>query len=318
MSTKRRLMLNASALKSSGNCILKLARVLQGAYDPVKYNDTEFGSAGHVGIESYELTGDPTLSTMKACNYFKKVSNDEDFVVRNKKDWMNIGYLINVMECFYQERENGEFSGFEKIETSKGELLVEKTFALKIFEGVAVEVYACGTIDCIERVGGKGVYLAADYKTTGQWNQWKFMKSFRLSPQLLLYVYALQELGRRYPGSIFEEMSTVRIGGQIRAIFLKPNGTVECKAGEVQLFSSEVMNNFVFGLMEICEKLDHFFGGTIPLPKEGLINDACKGVYGPCMFVEACAAPSSKAEKWFLSKIPMKEYEPLKFRKQEE
>ena len=320
---KPELLLNASAIKSAKGCTLKLVRILQGYHEQIRWNDTEFGSAGHVGIETYEKTKDADLATLKAMSAFKKASKDPNFKVRNKKDWLTRSYLAAVMEAFYHAREQGEFSEYKPIDTTTQGLLVEKTFKIPFYKGDCVDISLCGTIDSIERIGRDGIYLAADYKFTSQWNIWGFLNGFRLSPQLLFYITALRLLAEKYPDSIFAEIAKARIGGQIRGIFLKSDLSVTCKASDVWQFREEDLEAFRVQLNLLCLNIALYYRDikdeeSTTWSKSGLITNACEGVYGyPCMFLEACSVPE-RAEKYELKKIPRKEYNPLSFRKEEE
>jgi hypothetical protein len=152
-----------------------------------------------------------------------------------------------------------------------------------------------------------------DYKTTGAYKTDDYFASYRMSHQLLTYVWAVKWHVDKYSGEspFYAQMFNKRIGAYIDGIFLSSTKT-EFKPSDIFFFDDEMLSEYTTGvsllLMEIDKDLE---AGTIP-HRQGISNGTCSGNFGDCPFFNMCSAPDSIAEERFLeNKFARKVYDPL-------
>lgn len=317
MSDKTLILLDASALKKS-HCGLRLYyTIITGYRSPVVNNDITFGSAFHAYRKCWEETKDSHVSMVVASDYFAKTPC---FVKKNKLHLTDT-YLKKVIleyNMHWQFREDWETVSVN------GTPLVELKFCLPYYVDDSVEVLICGTMDRIARnKNNPQMYAIADYKTTHVWNKQTYLEGFRLNPQLLFYVYTLQQLaaighdaeGCPIPYNFAKEITDATLGAFIDGIFLggdKKETTFE--RSEYFIFSREDIQEFESELQTTCNKLvAHVKNKTLP-NREGMVNGTCEGIFGACEYAIGCSAPTREIGREILeNNFAKAQYNPMLF-----
>lgn len=335
-SSKTIIKLDASALKES-SCLLRTFYTIHKGYrQAINTIDVQYGLAFHAFVARMKLgNGDFSAAIREAKELFAKPS-----IMKTKKVYMTEQHLLKTCMDYWTQvamvdewktviheiqilntPENPEVIG------SKLEPLVELKFALPYYQDDEVEVMLCGTIDDICRKGDNGIYAIRDYKTTSSWNIREYMEGYRLSPQLIFYVFIMQLYAKHYPDSIVAKIvgaSGMQLGAMIEGIFLKGEAkSPEFVKSEIFYYKAQQMEEFKFILdckiKEIVEmiwslKESESMNGTYTPPRYGMLNGSCTTIYGQCKFADACSANDSRAREHVLNNnFIVKAFNPLTY-----
>ena len=305
---KTLIKFNASAAKES-SCLLRTwYTVIEGYTSKQTSNDVIYGSAYHKFEEILERTGDEKKSILAAQDFMI----GKDYHTKPKKDHLNIGHLtLSCRDKIDYNKSNQD--SFEILKDTNGEPLVELKFAIPYYVDDFYEVLLCGTIDKIGKFKN-GCYALGDIKTTSTWSTKSYFDSYKLSPQLLFYLYAIHWYADNFPDSIFGEIRSNNIGVFIDGVFLKASGKTSFERSSVIYYKQEDLDEFKLLLQLTIERLliAHKLG--VPPNREGMLNGACNTLYGTCKFFDVCSAPDKIAREYILkNNFNKKEYDPLTF-----
>lgn len=201
-------------------------------------------------------------------------------------------------------------------------------FAIPYASEPEVDVIIAGTMDSVEHkkreAFSEACNLIVDAKTTGTWKVREYMDSYRLSPQLLMYRWAIRQYAKMRPESIWAKLDQTKLGCMIEGIFYtaKPDdtgATVKFIRSEPIFFTDNQLETFERMLKIAIAKIIadvkiYVHTGKIPDP-DGIMCDACNTKYGPCNFADVCLAPDDEAMESILERdFKVEHYNPLEFK----
>jgi hypothetical protein len=319
MSEKTLLMIDASALKES-SCGLKFfLNVHMGYGGEMASNDTEIGSAIHkfraTFRESFTYEA-MALAMVEAKEYFET----RVMKIKSNKTYLTPEYLT--LACSgYASRYMTD--SFKPLKDKKGKALLELPFVFPYYIDDEFEVMIAGTVDEIGQwYGGNtnGMICVSDLKTTSSWKVDEYLCGYELSPQMIMYVWALKQYAKAFPDSSIGAACKTQIGVFIDGIFFKGKDTpIEYKRSRILTFNDEMLAEFELLLQNKIKTLlfhirEHNKTKQLPI-KEGIINGACAGTFfGPCKYFPACASQSDTTMKIILeTQYKQRPYNPLAF-----
>jgi len=310
--TKLVVQLDASGLKHT-DCFLKFYRKIVCGYRGKDLDaGMEYGSAYHKFRETLAITHDPDTAVKVAQTYFLEKSVDKNFSYKKGKEWLNVAHLTVTCKAYLDKFGTGPSYGDFNPLVVDGKPLVEQTFALPFYNDDKIDVLLCGTIDEIGKLEN-GCYAICDDKTTSSWNRESYLNEHRMKVQLRFYVFAIHQLGKLYPDSIFAEMAQQRIGSAINGVFLSASKQTEFKRSDFFFYKQEDMEEMDEFLKNLCIILSC---NLVPTIRQGIYNDACSGKFAtPCDFIGVCQAPAEVRQQMLDNSFVKSEYSPLSFRK---
>lgn len=317
-----KIRIDASSLKLS-SCFRRLYwTVVEGYREKRLGNSMVYGLAYHRFIETLSKTGDLNQATCKAIKFFL----DANPQIESRKDWLNANHLANTLNEYASQFGNQVTrNDFILARTSDGEILVEKNFEIPLVGTETHSVVLNGTIDETGKFK-HGTHAIADHKVTAAWNHDDYFQNYRLSPQLITYVWAIHKFAKIYPGSVWEELCSQRLGAFIKGVFISSKKPTEWKQSDVIFFTEEQLEAYEYHLYRVARKLLDLVinfskedPNFVPMP-EGMFNGSCTQHFGEvekkCKFFNICAAPSREASDAMLENCFDKlEYNPLMFSK---
>jgi hypothetical protein len=294
-----------------------------------------FGSAVHLFIESYLKGEDENIATARATNYYKKTS----FLPDIKRTYQTPEYLTGLCnQWLYTYTKPGSVWKKMKLVNKpvavgedKQDPMVEMNFAIPYFESEWCTISLCGTIDSFYQLDN-GVYIINDWKTSSDWDHDLFFYKFKLSNQLLTYVFAVKLMADDIGGKLAEKNPAAlelynrmvygqcSLGATVSPIFMKGKDELPIlKRSPINFFSFGALLEYQVGLDNLCEKINKLAQKLAELPiREGLFNGACQGDYGKlCPFYAACSEDliGQDMEAFLSGKFIVVDYNPLMFRK---
>jgi hypothetical protein len=315
---KRIIRIDASSLKESACMYRWWLVVMQGYKEPLPYNDTNYGTAGHAFIQHMYLTKGNFMEALKTA----KVQLGKPVEIRPKKDYLTEIHFTKTCFDFWQEFLSKD--DFEILTDEAGVPLVELKFDEPYWSDENFEIRLTGTIDKLGKFKN-GCYAIGDYKFTSSWNEKEYFTQYELSLQLMFYLFMLHLKGAKNPDSALGKIIQYPVGAFIDAIFLKSNKETVFKRSEVWFTDKKQLQ---MRLNEMKALLDRFIYGvtarlstSTPFERTGLLNGACANAYGTtsqqgalCRFFRHCAAPDEIAAQHVLKNtFKQREYNPLKF-----
>ncbi len=315
---KKIIMLDASSLKTLA-CSLKFYRtVVQGYRHGASSIDMTYGTAFHMFISDMNTNGGnfaPAIS--KAVRYFE----DTPSIAKKSKGWMTSQHLTKTCIDYWENYNGAGKKDVWKTVEVEGQHMSELKFAtLPYYSDDTCDIILSGTIDDICKQDG-GCYAIRDYKTTSSWDVDSYLSDYRLSNQLIFYVFVLYWYAKQYPDSIYAKIiAQGRVAAFIDGIFLKSGATVSV-SGSTQFRRSEMFFFSEKDLLAFKALIDNIAIPRIvamlksPPLKEGILNGFCTSqVYGRCGFFGACSSPDDIAAEHILrNEFIQKDYNPLKF-----
>lgn len=311
---KKKILLDASALKLSACSRRLYLTVLEGYRSKVNNNDIEFGVAFHKFTAAVEEVNDPSgfaKGIIESRNYFENTP----MFIKDKKKYLTPNYLSAVCTDWYNKVRPKQ--NFSILRATDGSAMVEIPFELKYMEYDDCEVWICGTIDRIVQVVG-GSIVIRDYKTTSSWSKDEYFRSYLLSVQLRLYLWAFLRVCAQAPeGSLLSKVQKPsQVGMAIDGIFLLGAEKFEFQASPINYLKQEDLDEFEIMLKKEVDRLVLLWrGATLPL-REGIMNDSCSK-YSGCPFSMACSSPDATAYNHIMrNNFIQKPFDPLHYNSQ--
>ena len=301
--TKQILMINASLLKESSCRLRTYYTLVRGYKAPQTTNDVQYGSAVHEFIKQMKLNGG---NMHKALPPARLIFN-KPCIQKTMKKWMTEQHFIKDCMDYWDQM------GDPKDEWITCTNLVEQKFAVPYLITDTHEVILVGTIDDVCQRGNNGMFAIRDYKTTTMgYNADTYLAGYRLDPQLKFYYFVLMQYAKTYPESVFASMFDKGVGCFIRGIFLQSTLDKELVIKDSEVFQFKEKDMLEFKLM-LDEKIQEIIKLSTQMPPpDGILNGACKTVYGPCKYHNACGAVDEFARDHVLSHtFIQKPYDPL-------
>lgn len=306
-------MLDASAIKIS-SCSLNLFNtIIMGYRGKIQNNDVEFGSAFHKFKAAFKKEGRNGFARglQEAQEYF----NTTPMHIKSNKKYLDSKFLLQACLGYADTYEK---DSFQLLTLDNGEPLIELPFCFPIHVDEICEILIAGTMDEIGRFQN-GIYSIEDLKTTSVWNVDEYLNSYKLSPQLYFYRWAIRQYAKAQPNEIFAKMEESEIGCHINGVFFKgKDKPIEYKRSDVMLFKDAEILEFEILLADKIDQLikiihNYVTSKVIPL-REGMLNGACTTVYGPCRFSASCGATDKETRDIILEQSFIKRfYNPLEF-----
>jgi len=328
---------DASALKESA-CEWKYnAIVIQGWREKFTWNDTIYGTSVHKYLSRMEESGGLFDEAVRAAI---KVWRGANFKIRPKKEHLTENHLINTCFDYWQhlQTKQSEFSliqnptancwrcGGEGVihaeddaniqcavcdgKGKREQSVVEVKFSIPWEIQEEYESYIEGTIDRVGKINN-GCYCVRDYKTTSSWDAQKFLKGFKSSPQLKLYLWAVRMEAAR-DGSALSQLRGQKIGAAIDGVFLKSKSETLFDSSEVFFFSLKQEIEFEDMLAVKMQEIKEYALRETPPAMNGKIEGLCHNLFS-CKFHDVCHALDEKVGNFvLLSNFDQRPYEPLK------
>lgn len=314
--TKKIIKLNASALKES-SCLLRLyLLVIDGYKEKQTTIDIEYGSAFHKFAKHLALGDDVYKAMAEATRYLRdQIESGNCHMGYGKfaKTWMTLSHLTGTCHDFYEKVWKSPTRDFEIITSPSKNALVEMTFSIPFLVEDEVEVLIEGTIDSFAKIS-KGCICLPDYKTTSTTKQpSEYFKQYKLSPQLMLYNWAVRQYAKNYPDSIFAEMCRERIASCIYGIFIGKEKQPEFIRSEMYWYSDEQMEEFEDSLKDVVHAITWYVRNNRVPKRDGMLNGSCASFAKQCMFLPACSSPDRSSFEQILGiTFKKQEYDPLR------
>jgi hypothetical protein len=343
MSDKLIFNLDSTALRAS-SCAHKFYNtVVLGIKDKGMFNDTMFGVAFHKFLARMQESEGNFSEAVKAA---RQIFSNPSIKIREKKAHMDEKFLIKVCLDYweYQSKDSSysllmnpiakcwkcEGKGMIKIpdspdntsnyktceechgEGTRLQPMVEQTFSIRVYEEDSFQINIEGTLDEIGKITN-GCYVVDDYKTTSSWQVEKYLRPFRLSPQLKLYVWAIKTLAKQNPDGLLGPLIKLPVGARIKGIFIKSQKETEFKNSEVFQFKEQEMQEFEALLQTKILQLAGLIKKTILPIRNGAIEGTCMHPYG-CLYFPLCAAQDDVVRQHMIKNFyEVKPYKPLHF-----
>lgn len=321
---KRIIHIDASSLRDS-SCFRSFWFTVIGGYrEQTKFLDTEFGQAVHTFAKEYYLglaKGEDQmiaerLALKQAKEQLANMLDTYDVINRKKPHLRNPTMLTKACMTVAEYINDDTFSPL--IVDDKP--LIEMKFSIPWYEDDNIAIMLSGTIDKIGKIQN-GCYAIGDWKVTSfNYLRDKTLAAYKLDPQLIFYVFILNELAIRYPDSIFQKMlQQGRIGCFIDGVFLTSPSSE--KAGNlVEVLRSEVFLPKARDLLEVRHHIETVVDKILLYSKinktplrEGIYNGSCKKIV-PCKYSAVCGSPDEISEKHILNNnFKQAPYDPLNF-----
>jgi hypothetical protein len=298
---------DATALRSAV-CLLKFWRnVIDGYRSHIHANDIEFGIAFHIFTKELELTGSLPEAVSKAQDYFR----DTPMGIKSNRSYLTIEYLTATCIEWHQKVYLGGHN-LQPCRDKNSRPTVEQNFAIQILETPTAHYLLQGTIDWVGK--HNDVYVIRDYKTTGAYKPKDYFKQYRLSHQMLTYLYAWKWFVKTYgeTSEFYSQFVHKRIGVMIDGIFVSSGETRQYAFSDTFFFTDKDLMEYEGELLHLIGRMDQLLAnGWIP-NRQGLSNGACSGNYGECPFFVGCAAPDEYSAEVLLKREFKQEiYNPL-------
>lgn len=309
---KTLIILDASALKDS-SCLLRLFNtVVLGYKTKIDNNDIHFGTAFHKFRSIWRTNNDDyMLALLTARNHY---ANTPMFVKSNKK-YLTESFLTDTISAYAVKYKQDifqplttpcEISLFDGATIPAGTKLIEPLtrFAFPYYVDDEVEVLVAGTIDELGQYRD-GKICICDAKTTSVWNQEEYFRSYKLSPQLITYRWALRKYAREFPGSYLAELDASEICAMIDGIFYAgADKPVVFRRSETYNFSENDIDEFdrlvKYTVNLLVEAVRHWRKTNQEPLRYGLLNGSCQTPYGPCKYFGPCSAPDEESRTTML------------------
>jgi len=310
MSSKLTINLDSTVLSHS-KCIRALKwKVLDGYTEPVQSSAIIYGVAVHKYIDTmfrtksnYEAAKEAAIKAFNIPKQGKKrmehLEDERHMLTTSIMTWEN-----------WVKKDND----YKVLQDPAGQPMTEFTFSIKFWEDETLCVNLCGTMDSIGKMNG-GIYTIRDWKTTSSWDPKEYFSQYAMSKQLRIYALALRTIGRLHPDSLIGAViKDGVIGAVIDGIFIKPNVTEnKWLRSEGFAYRDRELDEMENLLIDKCEELSRAVKFN-RFPKQGLLNEACLGKWGKCMFWNACGVSDPKVEEIVLNRdLVKKTFDPLKY-----
>ena len=325
---KTTIILDASALKES-SCKLRLFNnVVLGYKEHVNNNDIEWGQAMHKFRSTFRQEGYDGYAKgiAEACEYWRRIPKH----VKSNKKYLDEQFLMLACAGYATRYSKDSYEPLEvppyKLPAELAEKLGGKIlkliephtrFMFPYYVDDEVEVLMAGTMDGIGK-WNNGIICIDDLKTSSVWDTKAYFESYRLSPQLMFYKWALGKYIEAFPDSFLADLRGEDIGCFIDGVFYagkeKPINFQrsevfnykEAQLRELEALISSTVNRLVSSI-----KLWRLDPNYRPF-REGMLNGACQTVYGQCKYFGPCSAPDLESRNFILEgTFKRAEYNPM-------
>ncbi len=269
--------------------------MIQGYKSPRVNNDTEFGTAFHLGRKLLALTGDSITSYARATRYFRTTP----MIVKPKKGWMDAALLQDTLEGYENNYAEDVFTLVRNPADNKP--LVELQFAYPYRVEDDIEVLIVGTMDEVCHHALSDTYVIKDYKTTSTWSRNEYLESYALSSQLMFYKFALESYGKLFPDSIIGKVCERPVGCVIDGIFLGASKPPAYERSRVFYYPPDQMEESQALLSETIDKLIDLVRNPKKARREGMMNGCCEKVYGKCQYFGVCCETREDSREFRLN-----------------
>lgn len=303
------IMLDASAASHFGCTLDVYNTVVQGYTGKKEGNITAFGTAFHkfrAAIKSKVLFKD-------ALNPALEYYNNADLVI--EKAYLTSQFLTTVCVQYFAKY-TGDTLQPIMLQNPEGkiEYLIELQFAFTYTTPNNSTVTIVGTIDDISQDTNNHEVVIVDAKTTSVWDSKSYFRQFRLNTQLRFYCWALTKYKQMYPNSFLKDLDTDSMAFVIDGVFYKSTPEALCLRSDVIRINKSDVEEFEMLLNEKIDRLCNFVALNKIPPREGLLTDSCRNVYGACKYAGSCIAPDLISRQIILDQQFMKkQYNPLNF-----
>jgi len=320
---KPTIFLDASALKKSFCRRNLFYEVFEGYKEAKPGNDTVFGSAFHKFRADWR-TGIPVEEALKGA---VKLYTESPKIDKDNKTFINKSFLLDICLQYEEKYKNDDF----KVVWDGKTALIEPVtrFAFPLYTCCDFDILAAGTMDEIGFLQLEKHYAICDIKTTGSWRKKEFMTSFKMSPQLKMYRWAVRQYAKFHPNPIWKQIDKGPVAAFIDGVFYKAGSKTEGPSVEFVrkdywgginyiYFKDAEIDEFGVMVGEQLKKLiidvaAYLKDGTVPY-REGTVNDTCTSKFGGCKYLGACSAPDETSATSYLNfNFVKKQYRPLLF-----
>jgi hypothetical protein len=320
---KLTIIIDASSLKNSACLRRQFFDVVQGYREAGLNNDTHFGSAFHKFRAHYRTTGDFERATLLA----KRLYEIDGVTVKPKKTFLTSGFLISICDQYAEKYKNDDFQKYKNL------IEPESRFMFPYHTCDEFDILVAGTMDELGQFRITKHFGICDVKVSGMWDLKRFLTSYKLNPQLILYRWAVRQYAKHYPDSVWAEIDRGIVAAFIDGVFYKA-GTASSDGPTVTFMRKDEWNGDGYILFKdeqietFGRMLDEHIGrfivaikqwiktGKIPEPY-GLLTDSCDGKFGPCKYAKVCTAPDKIAMDARLAEFEQRHYNPMNFGDQE-
>ena len=306
---KKIIKISSSALKESACDWRYKAIVLDGYTSLLPYNDTQYGSAFHKFCYVMALTNGNFAEAHKAA--IEKFR--QPVQIRDRKEHLTEKHLIATCLTYWDQIESNRTDFQSLINPTNDKPLVEFNFSVPVYEDKYCIVLFEGTIDRIGKIKN-GFYCIRDFKTTSSWKAKEFLESFRASPQLKLYLWALKKHASLNPGTILDDIVKFPLAAFIDGVFLKSAKETEFHSSDAYVFKDWEFEEIEQQLYQKALKIVNIsLGHEVSMTRNGKIFGECyKGYY--CKFFHVCHAIDKQVADIVLKKnFTQRPFDPLNY-----
>lgn len=327
--SKDTVIVDASLLKNSACRLRMFYEGYLGLKGKVLGNDLHFGTAFHLFRSVYRITNDWNKAFIEAHKCFK--NGPENLITKDNKKYLTPGFLTTCM-AKYEEKYDPTKDRLVPVIDEHGDTLVEpkSRFIFPYFITDDVDILIAGTMDEMSYQHQDGPYtqpgyVITDCKTSGAWKIREFFEGFKLSPQLLMYRWAIRKYAQFLPNSIWAKIdASPTTAAMIEGVFYKSSSdedsgaSVSITRSDRIYFKDEQLLDFEFLVRRKCQQLAEDImlfrrQGVLPY-REGMVNDACNTKFGLCPYFQLCCArDDEERESLVEANFVKKKYNPLAF-----
>ena len=304
---KKIIKISSSSLKESA-CDWRYKAIVLGGYtSKLPYNDTLYGSAFHKFCYVMAITNGNFAEAHKAgIEKFRR-----PVLIRDKKEHLTDKHLIATCLQYWDAIESNR-TDFQSLVNKEGKPLVEFNFSVPVYEDEYCIVKLEGTIDRIGKIKN-GFFCIRDFKTTSSWKWTEFLDSFRASPQLKLYLWALKKHAKLNPGSILDDIVKFPMAAFIDGVFLKSAKETEFHSSDAYVYKDWEFQEIENLLYKKAYQIAEFYSSNLEATRNGKITGECyRGYY--CKFFHVCHALDKRVEEVVLDKnFAQREFDPLNY-----
>lgn len=306
------VMVDASVISVS-SCLLRMFYIaVEGYHGGLNSNDIEFGTAFHKMRAVFREFGYDE-GYRRGLKEAKEYYENTPMAYKSRKKYLTTEFLITGCISYLEKYKKDTFDPI----VVDGHTLVEQKFAIPYYCDDTLEIILCGTCDEIGK-WRSGIYAIADLKTTASWNQEEYLDSYKASPQMMFYRWAIKQYAVAYPDSIFAKIDAEDCAVFIDGVFHKgASSPIEFQRSNMFMFKEHQIQRFDRMLKDKLGELIMAIKrwqdcGEHPWP-EGLLNGACGTKFGLCQFANACTATDDEVRAAVLSHFKKRHYNPLTF-----
>ncbi len=313
---QRVVYINASLLKSAGNCDRKLNwQGVEGwtCENKVSNFKAGYGTALHKGLECWyaKPAGERSISLIQELATSKVTKTYEPYCPYiDEKDWRTASHLVRTWHkyCAFYCPLNDPLTALQlPLSNVASKSLLEQKFCIPYYEDNTLVVYITGTIDMPAEYCGQ--LCIADHKSTSRKPE-EFFMGFKFNIQAQFYVHWFK---------ILSGMDTY-VPFLVNGIFIKKNLVEDEKKGlfngvsferRLVVYSDEQMKEYSewlnWKLNAIIDMIEGKLRSTVMMNPS-----ACEGKWSMCQYYNVCAKPAQFHNDILRSSFQQIPYNPLK------